>query len=346
MRVLVSLVTLNDASFLEGCLDSLRKQTAPLRVAIHDNASTDGTVEIARNSGFNLRVSTGNDGYCAGHNLNLKDREYDYALLLNADVKLAPDYLEILLRTVEALPQVGLVGGKMLRMNGNGETARHGKLPVMDSAGIYFTPSLRHFDRGSGVPDGGQFDVPQFVFGVTGAALLCRRSLIEDLESRTGEFLDEDFFAYREDAELAWRAQIAGWRALYVPAAVARHHRRVVPAGRRTVQPLINYHSVKNRYLMRMKNMGAAVRRRCFPYAWIRDLGILAYLLLFEWSSLPALREAWRLRHRFRAKKAKLESSRLVGDADIADWFSFTPQARDLLPPASAGGSDLPGFGR
>ena len=336
-QVLVSLVTLNDEDCLEDCLDSLSKQTVPLRVMIHDNASTDGTVEIARSSGCGLRISPRNIGYSAGHNLNLSDRAFDIALLLNADVKLASDYLEILLATIESFPEVGLAGGKILRREGNGETALRGGLPVLDSAGMYFTPSLRHFDRGSGVPDEGQFDVPQFVFGITGAALLCRRSLVEDLKLRTGEFLDEDFFAYREDAELAWRAQITGWKALYVPAAVAGHHRRVLPSRRRTHQPLINYHSVKNRYLMRMKNMGSAVRHRCCPYAWIRDLGILAYLLLFEWTSLPALLDVWRLRHRFRTKKERLESSRLVGDPDIAHWFSFTPQARKVSTTAGRG---------
>jgi hypothetical protein len=79
-----------------------------------------------------------------------------------------------------------------------------------------------------------------------------------------------------------------------------------------------------------MKNMGPAVRRRCFPYAWLRDFGILVYLLLLEWSSIPALWEVLQARPRFRVKRARLESSRRVSDAEIARWFSFTPQARNL----------------
>ncbi len=329
-RVLVSLVTLNDERFLAGCLETLARQTAPFTLRIHDNASTDGTVEIARRCGADVRLNSSNRGYAAGHNLNLEAGGFDYALLLNADVKLEPDYIQNLLAEMESRREVGMAGGKLLRMDAEGGKALHQGVPVFDSTGIYFTPSLRHFDRGGGILDRGQYDVPQFVFGVTGAAALIRRSLVDDLEERTGEFLDGDFFAYREDAELAWRAQIAGWKALYVPGAVACHHRHALPARRRNLNPLINYHSVKNRYLMRMKNMGPAVRRRCFPYAWIRDLGILVYLLLFEWSSIPALGEVFRARHRFRAKRARLESSRRVSDADIASWFSFTPQARDL----------------
>ena len=341
-RLLVSLVTWNDELFLAGCLEALARQTVPVTVRIHDNASIDGTVEIARGCGADVRLNSTNSGYAAGHNLNLRARGFDYALLLNADVKLAPDYIRHLLAEMESRREVGMAGGKLLRMDPEGRRTLHQGVPVLDSTGIYFTPSQRHFDRGSGLPDRGQYDVPQFVFGVTGAAVLCRRSLVDDLEERSGEFLDEDFFAYREDAELAWRAQIAGWKALYVPVAVACHHRQVLPGRRRNLNPLINYHSVKNRYLMRMKNMGPAVWRRCFPYAWLRDLGILIYLLLFEWNSVPALGEAWRARGRFRAKRARLESSRRVSDADIARWFSFTPQARDLYNGSASGGGIEP----
>ena len=339
-RVLVSLVTLNDELFLAGCLEALARQTVPVTIAIHDNASTDRTVEFARGCGAQVRLNSINSGYAAGHNLNLEARGFDYALLLNADVKLAPDYIRQLIAELESRREVGMAGGKLLRMDPQGRRTLHEGVPVLDSTGIYFTPFQRHFDRGGGLPDRGQYDVRQFVFGVTGAAVLCSRSLVDDLEERTGEFLDEDFFAYREDAELAWRAQIAGWKALYVPAAVACHHRHVLPGRRRNLNPVINYHSVKNRYLMRMKNMGPAVRRRCFPYAWLRDFGILVYLLLFERSSVPALREAFRARGRFRAKRARLESSRRVSDADIARWFSFTPQARDLYNGSESRGSE------
>ena len=82
---------------------------------------------------------------------------------------------------------------------------------TLDSTGIYFTPSLRHFDRGSGEPDRGAYEHFQYVFGVTGAVALYRRAMIEDV-SICGEFFDNDFFAYREDADLAWRAQLLGWK--------------------------------------------------------------------------------------------------------------------------------------
>ena len=195
--------------------------------------------------------------------------------------------------------------------------------------------------------------------GISGAALLCTREMLEDVRYRD-EYLDEDFFAYREDADLAWRAQLRGWRALYEPAAQGLHLRRVLPSRRARLASHINYHSLKNRYLMRIKNLDPAVRRRCLPYMWIRDLGIIAYVLLRERSSSGAFdsaggveargrpapgpplasfrnlrrpaREVWRLRKRFLRKREWVQVSRRVPADSVARWFSFRPIAQDLQP--------------
>jgi GT2 family glycosyltransferase len=327
--VLVSLVTYNDEAFLARCLKAVQKQTVQVRVKIFDNASQDGTRDIAQSFGVQLHESTENVGYSSGHNYNLMDENFDTVLLLNADVILQANYLEILLGAFDEVEKAGMAGGKLYRMDGKGRQVLRRTFPVLDSTGMFFTPSQRHFDRGSEEEDRGQYDTRQFVFGITGATLLCKREMLEDL--RLGdEYLDEDFFVYREDADLAWRAQMRGWKAIYEPGAEALHRRRVLPKGRRKLPSLINYHSLKNRYLMRMKNLDSAVRRRCFPFMWIRDVGIFAYVLFFEWSSLPAYRDVWRLRHQYRKKREHVQGTRSVGSDALADWFSFTPQALDV----------------
>ncbi len=327
--VLVSLVTYNDEAFLARCLEAVQSQTIQVRVKIFDNASQDGTRDIAQSFGGHLHESTENVGYSSGHNSNLMDDNFDNVLLLNADVVLQANYLEVLLGALDEVEKAGMAGGKLYRMDRKGRQVLRRSFPILDSTGMFFTPSQRHFDRGSEEEDRGQYDTRQFVFGITGATLLCRREMLEDL--RLGdEYLDEDFFVYREDADLAWRAQMRGWKAIYEPGAEALHCRRVLPMGRRSLPSLINYHSLKNRYLMRMKNLDAAVRRRCFPYMWIRDAGIFVYVLFFEWSSLPAYREVWRLRHKFRKKREHVQSTRLVSSDALADWFSFTPRALDV----------------
>jgi GT2 family glycosyltransferase len=328
-QVLVSIVTFNDGQDLTRCLEGIRQQAVSCQVRVFDNASRDSCAAVAKRFGVDFKRSTKNLGYSAGHNANLGGEPFDYVLFLNADVLLLPGYLE---RTIEALqnrPAAGSAGGKLLRMDAAGRPLQKEGYSLLDSTGIYFTPFQRHFDRGSQQADQGQYSRPQMVFGITGAALLCRREMVEDVRSE-GEFFDEDFFAYREDADLAWRAQLRGWNAVYEPQAEALHRRSVLPERRRQLEPLINYHSLKNRFLLRKKNMDWAVFLKCFPYLWIRDAGILAYVLLRERSSLGAYHQVYRLRSRFGQKRRLVQQNRRVTPREMARWFSFRPQAIDL----------------
>ncbi len=329
--VLVSIVTFNDEPFLQRCLESVRAQTVPVRVRVWDNASEDGSAATARRCGAEVFESPANVGFCAGHNGNLEAAGSEFALICNADIVLGPEYLEVLLEVMRQLPRCGLAGGKLLRMDPEGRLILSRGAPLIDSTGIYFTPSFRHFDRGSGDEDRGQYQRTQEVFGITGAALLLRREMVPELGFGRQCF-DEDFFAYREDADLAWRARLRGWQAIYEPRATARHYRQVLPSRRRQLSPVINYHSVKNRYLMRMKNADAAVRRRCFPYGILRDAGILLYVLLLEWSSIPALWQVWRLRKKYRDKRSTVQDRRRAAPEELAPWFSFEPTAKDVEP--------------
>ncbi len=325
--VLVSIVSHNDEAFLEACLKSVLAQTVPVRVKVLDNASTDATVRIAR--GFDVQVveSKENLGYGAGHNRNLAGEDFPAALLLNPDTVLRPDFTERLMGAMAEVEGAGMAGGKLIRMDRRGRRVLCRGHALIDSTGIYFTPSMRHFDRGSQREDLGQFDRRQLVFGITGAAVLCSREMIRDV-SLDGEFFDEDFFLYREDADLAWRAQLRGWKAVYEPEAVALHRRAVFPSRRRQASRLANFHSLKNRYLMRIKNMDSAVRRRCFPYMDLRDLGILFYVALLEWSSWPAYWRVWKLRAKFQRKRQSIQSTRRVRPEEMAWWFSFKPRAK------------------
>jgi len=295
---------------------------------VFDNASGDASCSIAQAHGVEVIRSPENIGFSSGHNRNLEGVDSEYFLLLNADVLLRPEFLQVLVEAMSNDNTLGMAGGKLYRMGeGRNLTPRDGR-PILDSTGIYFTPSQRHFDRGNGEPDFGQYNKPQMVFGITGAALLCRREMLEDIRVN-GEYLDSDFFIYREDADLAWRAQLRGWKALYQPAAEGIHARRVIPSNRKKLDPRINFHSLKNRYLMRTKNMDSAVRRKCFPYMWLRDLGILGYVVVEERSSFGAYREARRLRPKMRIKREIIQRRRKVAPASIARWFRFKPVAFD-----------------
>jgi GT2 family glycosyltransferase len=203
------------------------------------------------------------------------------------------------------------------------------KTNIIDSTGIYFTRNMRHLDRGAEETDRGQYDRVQYVFGASGAAAMFRRDFIEAV-SVEGQFFDEEFFAFREDGDLAWRAQLMGWKCLYTPAAVAWHVRRVTPERRADLPLVINWHSVKNRFLMRGKNAsGWLCWRLFFPVAW-RDLMTLGYALLRDWRMISAVFYPFRAFGSIRRKRAIIQSRRKVSDRDLLWWFCNRPRAVDV----------------
>jgi GT2 family glycosyltransferase len=331
--VLVSIVTYNSARYLRHCLDSLKSQTLrDVRIILHDNASTDSSLDIAAEySGFldEIRSSSQNMGFCAAHNRVIASADFDYVLVLNPDVVLERDFIAILAEALDRDSEAGAATGRLWRLDPDGDSplVAPRRPRILDSTGIYFTPAQRHFDRGSGETDAGQFQRREYVFGASGAAAFYRRKMLEAV--KTGhEFFDEDFFAYREDADLAWRAQWMGWKCLYVPEAGAYHVRRVLPERRARLPREINMHSFKNRFLMRIKNMDAGTYARfCLPIT-IRDLGALAYVLVREPSSLRAfplllgaLPRAW-------AARKALRRHRRVTASNMRSWFAYSPVAR------------------
>ena len=206
--------------------------------------------------------------------------------------------------------------------------------PLVDSTGIYFNPMLRHLDRGSQEVDNGHYLKTEYVFGATAAAALYRREMIDDI-SIDGEFFDSDFFVYREDADVAWRAQLMGWRCMYVPQARGYHVRTVRPGNRRALPAVINMHSVKNRFLMRLKNISGDLYARNWLSITARDLMVVGCCLLRERTSLKAfwfLARNWR---RVMHKRREIQKRMRVDHRYIASWFSYQPVSRQAPIPVT-----------
>ncbi len=309
VKVSINIVTFNSAQDIESCLDSIGKQTLrDFRVRILDNASSDDTLARIRRFPVETMASSWNTGFSKGHNTLVDGFESEYVLVLNPDTELRPQFLEQIVRSMDGRPDAGSASGKLVRMD---ET-------TIDSTGIVMLRSQRHLDRGAGEPDIGQFDTPEDIFGASGAAALYRRSALEDA-AIDGQYFDEDFFAYREDADLAWRLRLYGWTCLYVPSAVALHRRRVTPERRGELPKLINYHSVKNRFLLRINNMSGSLYRRDFWPVLVRDAMVVGFVLIREWSSIPALTYVIRHFRRLWKKRGRIQSK--VRTRDIEAWF-------------------------
>ncbi|MFL6353143.1 MAG: glycosyltransferase family 2 protein [Bryobacteraceae bacterium] len=322
--VSVTIVTFNSARHIAQCLKSVLEQDYPRKeVIVVDNASSDDTRAILRNFEGRMRVvfNRENIGFAAGQNQAIALSESEWVLVLNPDVRLMPDFISMIVASAEANPSAGSVCGKLLRMSADGEVPKE---RLFDSTGIYFTPSLRHLDRGSQQIDDGRYGQFEHVFGASGAAALYSKRMIDDI-SVSGELFDSDFFAYREDADLAWRAQLLGWKCLYTPLAVGYHVRNVLPANRRVLAPVLNMHSVKNRWLMRIKNMTPGVYKQCWLPATMRDLVVIAGCLLREFTSLRAFPFVVRNARRFLEKRRQIMARRRADDTYMAAWFSYKP---------------------
>ena len=321
VSIAVTIVTYDSAAFLARCLDAVAAQThAPREVVVLDNRSRDDSAAIARAHGAVTKLieSPDNTGFAGGQNRAIAATAADWVLTLNPDVVLDPAFIATLAERAERPAPLGTLCGKLLRLGPDGAPVVP---PRIDSTGIVFTRSFRHLDRGSEEPDDGRYAAEEPVFGATAAAAMYRRAMIEDV-SVEGEFFDEAFFAYREDADLAWRAQLLGWDCLYVPSALGYHVRRVLPERRADVPAMLNRHSVKNRFLMRVKNADAAVWRRCALPGLARDAAVLGGCLVREWSSLPAFADVARLYPRARRQRAIIQAKRRRDGAAIARWFA------------------------
>ena len=202
----------NGSIHLPTCLQSLRTQTHPaLEIIVADNGSTDDSLDLlARHYPEAKVLPLGeNRGFAGACNAGINAARGEIIALLNNDTEVAPQWLAEVTAAFARHPEAGLVASKMLLFD---------RRNTFHTAGDFYRVNGLPGNRGVWQADTGQYDTEEFVFGPCGGTAAYRRSMLEDIG-----LLDESFFFSCEDVDMAWRAQLAGWRCIYAPRAIVYH---------------------------------------------------------------------------------------------------------------------------
>lgn len=334
MRAALHVLTHNSAAQLDACLGGLATQDYPaLTITVIDNASTDDTLARLlpwQARGVRVVAFARNHFYARAHNEVIAEADADVIFTVNPDVLLAPDYVSTIMAVFERRPEVGAVNGRLLLL-AEGEFATTDPAApapddaLLDSAGLMIYRSRRPWLRGNRCLARDTCTKSAPIFGADGACAAYRRTMLEDiaLDIPDGrEYFDNDFVMYREDVDLAWRAQLFGWESWYEPAARGRHVRSFhLGRDRRAMSPALRRHSVKNGWALLVKHEEWGTLLRALPFVLPYQAKILAGLLTIESSSLGAIGDFLRLLPRFRAKRAQILARRRRTARDLARWF-------------------------
>jgi GT2 family glycosyltransferase len=202
----------NGQEHLARCLPALSAQTCQdFQLVVVDNGSTDGSVAWVRQwyPSAEIIALDRNQGFAAACNAGIRATSSELVVTLNNDTVPEPDWLALLLDGVEQYPEAGMFASTLWLDR---------EPPLVDAAGLEINRLGVAWNVGRGLPVTGLAVEPVNVFGPCGGAALYRRQLLEDV----GLF-DESYFAYLEDAELAWRARWAGWTGMAIPTSIVSH---------------------------------------------------------------------------------------------------------------------------
>jgi GT2 family glycosyltransferase len=319
--VAVIAVNWNGRQDCEAMLQSIRSQTlAPAEVLVVDNGSQDGSREwFQAQPQVEVLGNAENRGFAVAVNQGLRATSAPWVLLCNLDVSLDPLFLANLVARAKSAGDIGSVGGRL-----RGGLPGHGHL---DSTGHVLYRNGWVANRDQGAPDDDRRQKPEEVFGVSAAAALYRREMLEDV-SLKGEVLCEDFFAYLEDVDLDWRARWRGWRAWYEPSATAIHRRGGTGLHGTSA---IERHVVANRISVWVRNA---------PPDWLRDGHLASAGALFTLRigraavrhpvAVQGAIDAIRRLPQSRREREVIMGRRRVDPQSVAAWAEPVPWGRML----------------
>lgn len=313
--VSVIIVNWNGKKFLSDCLEGLRRQTFnDFLTVLIDNASEDGSLEFVRANYPEVKTLslTQNFGFAIANNIAIKALNSKYVALLNNDAVPHADWLRNLLQSLDSHPEAGFVASKMLFYD---------RPDIIDRAGDVYTTAGTGLLRGRS-KNKADYNGKEWIFGACAGAALYRKKMLDDI----GLF-DEDFFLVYEDVDLSFRAQLRGYKCMYVPEAIV-YHRASGSIGDDSSTSV--YYSHRNLEWVYLKNMpGYLIVKTIIPHI-IYDLASLSFFTIS--GKLPefvkAKYHALKGLNQVLKKRRQIQKKRHVDDAYI--WKIM--EREQLLP--------------
>ena len=302
----------NARRYLPACLAALRAQLNPAdEIILVDNGSRDGVAAWARVYAPDVRLVElpVNRGFAGGTNAGLEVAHGDLLLLCNDDALVEPGCVAALWATLRIDPGIGAAAGVLTFSR---------RPDIVASAGIRVQRDGVALDRWLGravteLPATG----PE-IFGASGGLALLRRELLSDI----GPFA-EDFFNYLEDVDLAWRAQLRGWRCYLAPGARARH---VYSASSGQGSPFKQRLLGRNRLRVLIRCLPTPLLRDCLPAILRYDLLALGYAALRRRPAIAAGRlEALVELPALRQQRRMIQARRTASSGALARWLEPAP---------------------
>lgn len=358
MKLSVHLVTWNGSKYIPYLFDSLRKQIfTDWKLFVWDNGSTDGTVEAikkelqdpASSAGkfpveYELIENKENKGFAGGHNGLYKNTTYieqntpEYIILLNQDMWVHSKCFQRLIEFMDAHPEVGSATPALLKWEFNKIVAGFSEsiTETIDSLGLRVDRTRRVREMATGMPFTELLEKIKAtngeVFGVSGALPIFRRKALDEVAFADGTFLDELYHAYKEDVDLAYRLQAAGWQSRFLLSAIALHDRSAAgpmdpsdlstAENKKTQSAWVRYHSYKNHLMTLYKNEYWQNLILDFPWIVWYELKKFGWFLLFDQSVLKGLGEVWKNRKDLKIKRLKIKETRKINWRKMRRWWT------------------------
>jgi GT2 family glycosyltransferase len=317
-KIIVVIPNWNGGTALRGCIQSLEAQSLKPHIIMVDNGSVDESVALVEKHFPEVEIirHDRNKGYAGGVNPGFRralELEADYVAPFNNDAVADRRWLETMVRFADNHLRVGIVTCKLLSAGGD----------HIDSTGDYYTDWGLPYPRGRGESDINAYDSQTEIFGASGGASLYRVSMLREVG-----LLDEDFFAYYEDVDLSFRAQLYGWKVAYVPESVVYHEMSVT--GKR-IKGFFTYQTVKNYPWLLWKNVPASLLPKILPRLTLAQILFIgrAFSRGHGWYALKALAvSTWLL------PKKLIERHHIQTHRKVTPEYIWSIMTHDLPPNA------------